>query len=95
MSDDIVRLKNLQGADEVNIWGKGYRVHSDQCFYVPQDVAQAVTTDGRSGFFAPDPDEHWPAAGSCGRARVESAIRGLADSDPLKVRLLAALNAAD
>jgi hypothetical protein len=55
MSDVV--LKNNRGADEANVNCKSYPRHNDGCFFVPEDVAQALLASP-AGFYRPAPDDH-------------------------------------
>jgi hypothetical protein len=85
---NLVRLKNAQFSDEANVNNVSYRPHPDGAFYVPEDVAEALCGDGRSGFYrAPD---HRAPVGSVSEEQVESMIAGL-EPGRLKQALSAAL----
>jgi hypothetical protein len=90
MSEKTVRVTNAFGADECNVSCRLYRIHPDGAFYVPEDVAEQLVNDGRSGFVrAPD---HRAPVGSVSLAQVESLIHGL-DEGRAKALLMQALDA--
>lgn len=67
----LTRLLNGQGSDEINLQGASYRKRDDGSFLVPQHVADAILSDGKSGFFKAPPNYAGPAgAATCGLAHT-------------------------
>jgi hypothetical protein len=91
MTDDIVRLRNGAGADEVNVTGHAFHIHSDGAFYGDKDAAERIEHDGKGGFVRASPVEFHPPEGSVTLAEVEAMIFGL-DAGPIRDTLLNFLN---
>jgi hypothetical protein len=83
------RLKNSCGADEANLEGQSYKIHSDGFFYLPDAAAQKL--EGHGGFFRPASDER-PEVGSISLAEAIDAVFAL-DPGPLRAALIATLSA--
>jgi hypothetical protein len=91
IGDDTVRMRTHNGADEANVAGTAYHIHSDGAFYVDKDAAGQLEHDGRSGFFRASPTEFHPPEGSVTLAEVEALIFGL-EPGPIRAGLIAALS---
>jgi hypothetical protein len=91
MSHDTVRMRTHQGADEVNVSGTAFHIHSDGAFYVDKDAAERIEHDGKGGFFRASPTEFHPPEGSVTLAEVESLIFRL-EPGPIRAGLIAALS---
>jgi hypothetical protein len=89
--DDTVRMKNHAGADEVNVGGHAFHIHSDGAFYVDKDAAERIEHDGKGGFVRASPVEFHPPEGSVTLAEVEAMIFGL-DPGPIRAALIAVLS---
>jgi hypothetical protein len=75
--DDIVRLRNGCGADECNVAGHAFHIHSDGAFYIDREGAERIEHDGKGGFVRASPVEFHPPEGSVTLAEVEAMIFGL------------------
>jgi hypothetical protein len=84
----MTKLKSSRGADEANVDGVSHPRHSDGFFYVPEDVAQRLTSAG-AGFYRAAHDDH-PEAGSTSLAEAGDVIFGL-DPSPIRDALIATI----
>jgi hypothetical protein len=88
---DTVRLRTHNGADEVNVAGAAYHIHSDGAFYVDREAAERIEHDGKGGFVRASPAEFHPPEGSVTLAEVEALIFGL-EPGPIRAGLIAVLS---
>lgn len=84
-----VRLRNSQGADEANVNGVSYPRRSDGYFYVPEEVAQRLTSTP-SGFFRAE-DNDRPKAGTAPLEEVVDTVFAL-EEGPTRDALIAVLS---
>jgi hypothetical protein len=91
MSDDTVRMRTHNGADEVNIASHAFHIHSDGAFYIDREAAERIEHDGKAGFVRASPAEFHPPEGTVTIAEVEALIFGL-EPGPIRAGLITALS---
>jgi hypothetical protein len=90
MTDARVVLKNSAGADEANVNGVSYPRHADGWFYVPEEVAQRLTSTP-SGFYRAAHDDH-PKPGTAPLEEVVDLVHAL-EAGTTRDDLIATLSA--